>query len=178
MSIQFWVSLLLIGVAAMGIAFLLLLLAFVFQSLNFLILFAIFTIIGGLLCYFGLGGINREAARRAAEFWDRQSRRAFTFTFEQAFEWTWTNAGYTDQRSYRVEQPQRYPATPDYYKLLGVSRDADADNIKKVYRALALKYHPDVCKTPGAEDKFKMINEAYHTLSDSQRRLQYDRQNW
>ncbi|UCH27324.1 MAG: molecular chaperone DnaJ [Trueperaceae bacterium] len=64
----------------------------------------------------------------------------------------------------------------DYYQLLGVSRDADAKEIKSAYRKLALKYHPD--RNPGdaeAEEKFKEINEAYAVLSDDQKRDRYDR---
>ncbi|WP_319578561.1 molecular chaperone DnaJ [uncultured Methanospirillum sp.] len=62
----------------------------------------------------------------------------------------------------------------DYYDRLGVSRTADDKEIKKAYRNLARKYHPDVNKDPGAEDKFKEINEAYSVLSDAQKRAQYD----
>ena len=54
----------------------------------------------------------------------------------------------------------------DFYKILGVSRDAKEDELKKAYRKLALKYHPDKNQDPGAEDKFKEIAEAYHVLSD------------
>ena len=54
----------------------------------------------------------------------------------------------------------------DYYKTLGVSRTASEDEIKKAYRKLALKYHPDKNKDPGSEDKFKEIAEAYEVLSD------------
>lgn len=62
----------------------------------------------------------------------------------------------------------------DYYDILGVPRNADEKEIKKAYRNLARKYHPDVCKEPGAEEKFKRINEAYSVLSDPQKRAQYD----
>ena len=62
----------------------------------------------------------------------------------------------------------------DYYDILGVPRSADENEVKKAYRHLARKYHPDVCKEPGAEEKFKAINEAYSVLSDSQKRAQYD----
>ena len=62
----------------------------------------------------------------------------------------------------------------DYYDILGVPRNADEKEIKKAYRNLARKYHPDVCKEPGAEEKFKEINEAYSVLSDEQKKAQYD----
>ena len=55
----------------------------------------------------------------------------------------------------------------DYYDILGIPRTADDKEVKKAYRNLARKYHPDVCKEPGAEEKFKEINEAYSILSDS-----------
>ncbi len=61
----------------------------------------------------------------------------------------------------------------DYYDILGVARDASPDDIKKAYRRLAHKYHPD--KDGGNEEKFKEINEAYSVLSDAQKRAQYDR---
>lgn len=62
----------------------------------------------------------------------------------------------------------------DFYKILGVEKNASVDDIKKAYRKLALKYHPDVNKTKEAEEKFKEINEAYAVLSDEKKRQQYD----
>lgn len=63
----------------------------------------------------------------------------------------------------------------DYYEVLEVSRNADANAIKKAYRKLAKKYHPDTNKgTPGAEEKFKEITEAYNILSDDKKRKLYD----
>ena len=62
----------------------------------------------------------------------------------------------------------------DYYAALEVPRDADADTIKKAYRRLARKYHPDVSKEKGAEDRFKAINEAYEALRDPAKRKAYD----
>ncbi len=61
-----------------------------------------------------------------------------------------------------------------YYDVLGIPRNATETDIKKAYRNLAKKYHPDVCKEPGAEEKFKSINEAYAVLSDESKRRQYD----
>lgn len=61
----------------------------------------------------------------------------------------------------------------DYYETLGVSRDASDDDIKKAYRKLSRKYHPDIAG-PEFEDKFKEVNTAYEVLSDSQKRAMYD----
>jgi len=62
----------------------------------------------------------------------------------------------------------------DYYKILEIERNASEDDIKKSYRKLALKYHPDRCKDVGAEDKFKEISEAYSVLSSPDKKRSYD----
>ncbi len=63
----------------------------------------------------------------------------------------------------------------DYYEVLGISRDASAEEIKKAFRKLAFQYHPDRNKEDGAADKFKEVNEAYEVLSDADKRSAYDR---
>lgn len=65
-------------------------------------------------------------------------------------------------------------AKRDYYEVLGLQKGASQDEIKRAYRTLAKKYHPDINKEPGAEEKFKEINEAYDTLSDEQKKARYD----
>ncbi len=63
----------------------------------------------------------------------------------------------------------------DYYEVLGVSRNATVEEVKKAFRRLAFQYHPDRNKSAGAEERFKEINEAYEVLSDSEKRAAYDR---
>jgi molecular chaperone DnaJ len=63
----------------------------------------------------------------------------------------------------------------DYYELLGVQRNADKEELKRAYRRLARKYHPDVNKDAGAEERFKEINRAYEVLSEPETRARYDR---
>ena len=58
----------------------------------------------------------------------------------------------------------------EYYDRLGVSKDASQDEIKRAYRKMSKKYHPDINKEPGAEEKYKEVQEAYETLSDDQKR--------
>jgi len=65
-------------------------------------------------------------------------------------------------------------ARRDFYEVLGVGRDASADDIQSAYRKLARTYHPDVNKEPGAEDRFKEVSEAYDVLSDPELRRRYD----
>ncbi|MCK4670782.1 MAG: molecular chaperone DnaJ [Nanoarchaeota archaeon] len=66
-------------------------------------------------------------------------------------------------------------AKKDYYKILGVSKDASKEEIKKAYKKLAKRYHPDINKEPSAEEKFKEINEAASVLADDKKKDQYDR---
>src|ERR1700722_9319974 len=62
----------------------------------------------------------------------------------------------------------------DYYEILGVTRGADADEVKRAYRKLARKFHPDVSKEKNAEEKFKEVQEAYEVLRDTDKRAAYD----
>jgi curved DNA-binding protein len=62
----------------------------------------------------------------------------------------------------------------DYYKIMGVTREASADDVKRAYRRLARKYHPDVSKEKDAEERFKEIGEAYEVLRDPEKRAAYD----
>src|SRR3990172_12328931 len=64
--------------------------------------------------------------------------------------------------------------TRDYYDILGVPRGASDEDVKRAFRKLAQQWHPDVNTDPGADDRFKEINEAYQVLSDPQRRQAYD----
>ena len=66
--------------------------------------------------------------------------------------------------------------TKDYYKILQVHPDADADIIQSAYRRLSLKYHPDVNSAPGAHTRMQSLNEAFETLKDAERRKRYYRE--
>src|SRR5690606_28127328 len=83
----------------------------------------------------------------------------------------------TDLRHRDSPRPHRQSMTAkrDYYEILGVSRNATAEEIRRAYRRLARKYHPDVNREEGAEERFKEINEAYEVLGDEERRAAYDR---
>lgn len=65
-------------------------------------------------------------------------------------------------------------SVPDYYEQLGVKKDASEKDIKRAFRKLAMKYHPDKNKDPGAEEKFKELAKAYDVLSNAEKRKQYD----
>src|SRR5512137_2350607 len=66
------------------------------------------------------------------------------------------------------------PSNRDFYEILGLPKNASAEDIKSAFRKLARQYHPDVSKEPDAEERFKEINEAYGVLSDPQKRARYD----
>eukprot|EP00181_Compsopogon_caeruleus_P000632 CAMPEP_0184685268 /NCGR_PEP_ID=MMETSP0312-20130426/18305_1 /TAXON_ID=31354 /ORGANISM="Compsopogon coeruleus, Strain SAG 36.94" /LENGTH=333 /DNA_ID=CAMNT_0027139189 /DNA_START=125 /DNA_END=1127 /DNA_ORIENTATION=- len=76
----------------------------------------------------------------------------------------------------RARIPSVIVAASDFYQILGVEASSDATVIKRAYRRLALKNHPDVSKDPNAQERFMEIQEAYNVLSDARRRAQYDRQ--
>ena len=63
----------------------------------------------------------------------------------------------------------------DYYQTLGVSKESSKEDIKSAYKKLAKKYHPDLNKESGSEEKFKEINEAFSVLGDEKKREQFDR---
>ena len=63
----------------------------------------------------------------------------------------------------------------DYYKVLGLARNATEEDVRKAYRKMALRFHPDKNKSAGAEEKFKEIAEAYEVLSDKRKRDIYDK---
>jgi curved DNA-binding protein len=86
--------------------------------------------------------------------------------FRQTRSWT--------PSSKRLEDGVNHVDYKDYYKVLGVGRDADADQIKRKYRKLARKHHPDVNNDQGAEARFKEISEAYQVLKDPEKRKAYD----
>ena len=67
------------------------------------------------------------------------------------------------------------PLEMEYYEVLGVSGDAEEGQIKRAYKRMALKYHPDKCKEDDAEHRFKEVAEAYEILSDSEKRAIYDK---
>lgn len=74
----------------------------------------------------------------------------------------------------RCLHSSRAALAKDYYEVLGVPRGASADEIKKAFKKLALKYHPDVCKEPDATKRFTELQEAYEVLGDPDKRRQYD----
>ncbi|KAM8924461.1 dnaJ homolog subfamily B member 12 [Pelodytes ibericus] len=82
-----------------------------------------------------------------------------------------TSKGYTPDQ---LDAVKRIKQCKDYYEILGVTREATEDDLKKSYRKLALKFHPDKNRAPGATEAFKAIGNAYAVLSNAEKRKQYD----
>ncbi|XP_053711795.1 dnaJ homolog subfamily B member 14 isoform X2 [Synchiropus splendidus] len=102
----------------------------------------------------GTEGNGRQAGQESQDFGGGQSAKSFT--------------------AEQVEGVQRIKRCKDYYEVLGVSKDANEEELKKAYRKLALKFHPDKNHAPGATDAFKKIGNAYAVLSNLDKRRQYD----
>ncbi|KAM8842745.1 dnaJ homolog subfamily B member 14 isoform 1-T1 [Synchiropus picturatus] len=102
----------------------------------------------------GTEGNGRHAGQESQDFGGGQSAKSFT--------------------AEQVEGVQRIKRCKDYYEVLGVSKDANEEELKKAYRKLALKFHPDKNHAPGATDAFKKIGNAYAVLSNLDKRRQYD----
>lgn len=75
-----------------------------------------------------------------------------------------------------VSSPPSSPECVDYYSVLGVSSDSNEEEIRRAYKRLALRYHPDKNPDADAEDKFKQIAQAYDVLTDPEKRSIYDQQ--
>ncbi len=87
----------------------------------------------------------------------------------------WFDTGRTKVNPKWARPQVRAVAEPkDHYEVLGVSRDAGLVEIKNAFRTLARKWHPDLCKLPEAEERFKAVQAAHEALSDPQRRRDYD----
>jgi len=103
----------------------------------------------------------------------RQRARATTAPVSSGATRTNKDGGkYTPEQSQEV---QRILRTKDYYEILGLQKNADDDGVKKAYRKLALKLHPDKNKAPGSEEAFKKVSKAVQCIQDSEKRQQYDR---
>merc|ERR1719479_776463 len=84
---------------------------------------------------------------------------------------TTSNANYTQEQ---VESVKKIRKCKNYYEILGVGKDCSESELKKSYRKLALAFHPDKNKAPGASEAFKAIGNAYAVLSDTEKKRQYD----
>lgn len=87
---------------------------------------------------------------------------------------TFKQSVYTPSSAFFHSTRATFERKRDYYEVLGVPKNADADTIKKAYFALAKKYHPDASKEPDAQQKFAEISSAYDVLRDEQKRAKYD----
>ncbi|BBN16932.1 DnaJ homolog subfamily B member 12 [Marchantia polymorpha subsp. ruderalis] len=85
-----------------------------------------------------------------------------------------STAGSSDASAEQIEIVARIKRTKDYYQILGVTKECSEEDVKKAYRKISLKVHPDKNKASGAEEAFKAVNKAFHCLSDSELRAKYD----
>lgn len=108
------------------------------------------------------GHTQREKSRGASE-----SRR----NQDEDTETSSSSATYTSEQ---VEACKKIRKCKDYYEILGITKDSNEADLKKAYRKLALNFHPDKNKAPGASEAFKAIGNAYAVLSDAEKRRQYD----
>mmetsp|Transcript_26819 Transcript_26819/g.58485 ORF Transcript_26819/g.58485 Transcript_26819/m.58485 type:complete len:448 (-) Transcript_26819:459-1802(-) len=115
----------------------------------------------------GMGGSSTQPTRRTADGSGARQRAGHAHDKPHVDE----NAGTPEQRKLVKD----ILAAKDLYEVLGVARNASDDDIKKAYRKLALKLHPDKCKAAHAEEAFKAVSKAFSCLSDTQKRAYYDR---
>ncbi|XP_035217586.1 dnaJ homolog subfamily B member 14-like [Stegodyphus dumicola] len=116
-------------------------------------------------------GDNSHASRERSSSYDRTQTRARSSSARRRTATAKPAEDYTEDQ---LEAVQKIKKCKDFYEILGVSKDAGESDIKKQYRKLALQFHPDKNKAPGATEAFKAIGNAFAVLSDPEKRKQYD----
>ncbi|CAD5114925.1 unnamed protein product [Dimorphilus gyrociliatus] len=120
------------------------------------------------------GGTNADSSRSAFSNGNSDSSSAENVRFRQTANASETSGADTSFTADQHSGVKKILKAKDYYEILNVKRDCAEEDIKKAYRKLALKFHPDKNKAPGAADAFKKIGNAFTTLSDSNKRRRYD----